>query len=71
MLLTALGISFYLGWILTLVVLGTLPIIAFCWFRNISVRLALKKEREEMFIESDTKCQGSYSSIKLVKQMNA
>ena len=44
MLLIGLVLSIYLGWILTLVMLGCLPIIGFCWYKNVSIRNEIRKE---------------------------
>jgi ABC-type multidrug transport system fused ATPase/permease subunit len=44
MLVTALGLSFYLGWILTLVLLGTLPIIGLSWANNIQRRNKVRRQ---------------------------
>lgn len=38
MLLVGLGVSFYLGWILTLVLLGYLPLIMLAWTKNFVVK---------------------------------
>ena len=43
MMVISLGIAFSLGWILTLVVLGCMPIIGWAWFKNASFKLSAKK----------------------------
>jgi ATP-binding cassette, subfamily B (MDR/TAP), member 1 len=43
MLIIGLGLSIYLGWILTLIMVGCLPIIGFCWYKNVSIRNNIRK----------------------------
>jgi len=43
MLITALGLSFYLGWILTLILLGCLPLIGLSWVNNIQKRNKIRR----------------------------
>lgn len=71
MLAAGLGISFYLGWILTLIILGYLPIIIISWTVNIAVKTETGQEEDEIYRESDTKLQETLGAITLVKQMNA
>jgi hypothetical protein len=49
MLLTGLGISLYMGWILSLIILGYLPIIAVGWSYGVSKRKAAFKVHEKMY----------------------
>ncbi len=67
MLLSGLGISLYLGWILTLAVLGYLPIIALCWWYSVSTKKKNSIEQDEMHLKSDAQTQETLSAIKLVK----
>lgn len=46
MLATGIGISFYLGWILTLVILGYIPIIIAAWTFNIMTKTSTNKEED-------------------------
>ena len=71
MLVISLGIAFYLGWILSVVVLICIPIIALCWYKGVTIRLKLKHIKEKLFLQSDVRVLESLSAIKLVKQMNA
>jgi ABC-type bacteriocin/lantibiotic exporter with double-glycine peptidase domain len=71
MLIAGLIFSFYIGWILTFIVLGCLPIIAFFWYKDANTRMIYLKKRDEMFNESDRRVQEAFSSIRMVKQMNA
>jgi ATP-binding cassette, subfamily B, bacterial AbcA/BmrA len=71
MLLTGLAISFYLGWILTLVTLALLPFIAYFWFNNAMTRNRIRKDQEEMFNDSDKRVEETLAAIRSVKQMNA
>ena len=43
MLIVALGLSFYLGWILALILLGCLPIIGLSWVNNMQRRNKIRR----------------------------
>jgi len=71
MLLSAIGLSLYHGWILALVVIGYLPFLLIAWAKNVRARQSTINEHKEIYDESDQKAQETLSAIKLVKQMNA
>jgi ATP-binding cassette, subfamily B (MDR/TAP), member 1 len=45
-LISGLAFSFYIGWVLTLIVLACLPIIGYFWFKDTSLRLGYIKKRD-------------------------
>ena len=57
MVIASLVIAFTFGWILTLIVLGCLPLIAFGWYKNVTYRLEVNKQQEELYKESDKRNQ--------------
>lgn len=44
MLVVGVGISFYLGWILTLIIIGYLPIVLLTWTNHNEVKSTTNKE---------------------------
>lgn len=71
MLVVGVGISFYLGWILTLIIIAYLPIVLLTWTNHNDVKSSTAKEEDDIYRESDSKLQESLGAITLVKQMNA
>ena len=43
MLMISIGVALYLGWILTLIVLATIPLIGFGWYKNVFYRRLIRK----------------------------
>jgi ABC-type bacteriocin/lantibiotic exporter with double-glycine peptidase domain len=71
MLVTAVGISLYNGWIMTLVLLAFIPFFMLAWTKNIKMRQAFLNKHQEMYEEADQRAQETLGAVKLVKQMNA
>jgi ATP-binding cassette, subfamily B (MDR/TAP), member 1 len=71
MLTAGIGISFYLGWILTLVILAYIPVIIIVWTKSIAIKVETGHEEDQVYRESDAKAQESLSAIKMIKQMNS
>ena len=67
----SIGVALYLGWILALIVLATIPLIGFGWYKNVFYRRLIRKQEQVMYKQSDKRVEQIYSVIKLVKQMNA
>ena len=64
-------LSFYVGWILTLIMLAYIPFVICAWTKNIKTKVEIGEEFDAIYRQSDAKAQESIGAIKLVKQMNA
>jgi ATP-binding cassette, subfamily B (MDR/TAP), member 1 len=71
MLVTGIGLALYAGWMLTLVIMAYLPFLIIAYTKNFSAKVKIAKEEGAIFQEIDSHAQEVFSSIKLVKQMNA
>lgn len=71
MFLTGIAVSFYIGWMLTLVCLLYIPILILCWTKSLTFRAEVSKEEDEVYRECASRTQESLTAIKLLKQMNS
>lgn len=71
MFITGIGVSFYIGWMLTLVCLAYIPLLIIGWTKSLAYRAEISKEEDEVYRECASRAQESITAIKLVKQMNS
>ena len=43
MLITGIGLSLYIGWILTLVMLAYIPVVMLLWSKNIAIKVEVER----------------------------